>query len=368
MNIYPFIPTFPHLELISSPDSFFSSIKSQYLNHKEAGFFDEFNEKCVLVHKINSGKQQFIGLVASNDIDDLKNNKIFKHENTLESKEQTMMNFFMNSRAMVKPILLAYKPNKEIDNLLNQLIAHKKADKDIQFENELRHRFWIINDEKIIDQLTLLFSTKVKKSYIADGHHRCSTVLKMAQNKVLNKDGKELSSILSAYYSFDNLQVFDYNRILDIQGEMSPIKFIIRMSKYCHIKPLNKPGKPSKKHKIHMLISGEWFEAKWKKSILKKYKNLKLVLDASLLNKYIFNKIVGIADVRTDPRISYSSGILPLEQVCKPLRKERYKIGFFLHSLDLEDVILAADENLCLPPKTTGFEPRLKSGKVGSEF
>ena len=368
MKIYPFKPTLPLMELIPSPDSFFSSIKSQYLNHKAAGFFIEEDIPLIFVHEIVSPLGNFVGIIAANDIADLKKKHILAHENTLESKEQTMMNFLMKARAMVKPILLAYEPVKEIDQIINHVKDKNEPDKIIEFEHDLVQRFWKIKDKTTLDTLANLFDKKVKNSYIADGHHRCATVLKMAKNQVKNKDGKDLKKILSAYYSFDNLKVYDYNRIVDIQGEISPIKLLAKLSKYCKIRPLTSPGKPDYKHVMHFLMAGEWFEARWKKKILDKYAGNKLILDASLINKYIFKKILNIEDVRVDPRISYSSGVLPLSEVAKPLKKEKYKIGIFLHPLDLEDVLLAADYKLSLPPKSTWFEPRIKSGLVVNEF
>lgn len=368
MKIYPFKPTLPLMDLVPSPDSFFSSIKSQYLNHKAAGFFEEHDHPLIFVHQIQSPLGTFGGIIAANDISDLKNRNILAHEKTLESKEQTMMNFLMKARAMVKPILLAYDPVKEIDQIINHVISSKEPDKIIEFEHDMIQRFWKIRDKTTLDTLVNLFDKKVKKCYIADGHHRCATVLKMSKNKVKNKDGKDLKKILSAYYSYDNLKVYDYNRIVDIQGEISPIKMLAKLSKYCTIDPLATPGKPVNKHVINFLMGGEWFEAKWKKKVLKKYTGNKLILDASLINKYVFKEILNIEDVRVDPRISYSSGVLPLDEVAKPLKKEKYKIGIFLHPLDLEDVLLAADYKLSLPPKSTWFEPRIKSGLVVNEF
>ncbi len=368
MKVYPFKATFPHMDMIPSPDLFFSSIKSQYVHHRTAGFYEKDDEKAIYIQQITTKHGVHQGIIVNNELEDLKSGKILKHEKTLNAKEQTMMNFFLKSRAMVKPVLLAHPEVQGLTDIINEIIKKDSPVQKAKFDDGQMHKYWKITDSDTIIRIQKIFEQKVKKCYIADGHHRCATVLKMSENVHINEEGINVKRILSAYYSFDNLKIFDYNRIVNIQGEISPLKTLAQLSKYAKIKPLETLSKPKQQHHVHLLLGGECFRVKWKSSLIKKHQNEQLVLDAMLVNKYLFNDILKIKDVRTDPRISYSEGIKDFSKVVKPLRKEKYKIGVFLPPLTMSEIVTAAENQIALPPKSTWFEPRIKSGLLVREF
>lgn len=368
MKLFPFKATLPNLELIPSPDAFFSAIKDDYIEKKHSGFFSQNKTESIFIQKIITKFGEHYGIIANNDLKDLNNGKILKHEKTLNAKEQSMLNFFMHSKAMVKPILLGYPKQKEITDFISNHTTTHPSDVIVHFEEGTKYEYWEIKNGKQIKAIQKLFDRHVTKCYIADGHHRCATMTKLIGNEFLANEGLEINQIMTAYYAFDNLTILDYNRIVDLQGEITPLSLIAKLSKYCELKILYTKSKPTEKNRFHLYLLGEWFELKWKDKVLKKHKKEKLLLDASLVNYYLFNKILKISDVRTDPRIQYSEGILPLSKVLKTLKKDKDKIGIFLPALNMEDIKIAAEHDIELPPKSTWFEPRIKSGLIISEF
>ncbi len=368
MKLYPFKATLPNLDLIPSPDAFFSSIKNDYHDNKLSGFFKPKGSLCIFIQKITTNYGQHYGIIANNALHDLENGKILKHEKTLNAKEQSMLSFLLHAKAMVKPILLAYPEVEDITEFIQKYVKENPIEITVNFEDGTKHDYWTISKSKQIQKVQSLFEKNVSKCYIADGHHRCATMIKLMDNEYLAKEGIVIDQILSAYYSFDNLKILDYNRIVDLQGEISPLKLMAKLSKYCDIKPLSSKAKPTEVYRFHLFLEEEWYELTWHDKVIKKHADEKLLLDSSLVNYYIFGKILKIKDVRTDPRITYSEGVLPLKKVIKALKKDKDKIGIFLPPMSIEDIKVAAEHDISLPPKSTWFEPRIKSGLVISEF
>lgn len=368
MNIHPFKALLPQLDLIPSPDSFFGSIKAQFTHYAESGFFKQTSKNSLFILQIESPMGNHTGIIANNSIEDLNSNKILVHEKTLNSKEQTMMNFLLQARAMVKPVLLTYPKVKGIDDFIAKYIDNNKPFQTVDFDNGITHSIWKINGSKDINYIQQQFLKKVPKCYIADGHHRCATMANLASKKQVKGEKISIDKMMCTYFSFENLKIFDYNKIVDIQGDISPLSLMAKLSEIAKVTRLKSKKKPTKKGRIHMTINGEWFELKWRKSILQQFRKDLLILDAHLVNHFILYKILKIEDVRTSPKISYSEGIKPLKNVVKPLMKEKYKIGIFLPPLEVSDIITAADNGLSLPPKSTWFEPRIKSGLINCTF
>lgn len=367
MKIYPFQAIYPNLTLVTSPDSFFDSMKHDYPEFVKSGFFHKSAQDAIYIYQIESEGHSYRAVIAANDIKDIDERKILKHEETLSTKEQSMMQLILQRNAMIKPVLLAYKENKKINSFLEKILTSSRAFFQFEFEEtQESHTLYAITNPNEINKLQKLFKTKVKKCYIADGHHRVSTAAILSNSDHLRQD--QLNSLLSVYFTFEELDIYDYNRSIQIQDGVTDAQIIARISKVCKIREIETSSKPKKKHHITMFIGKQWYRLKWKKKILKKYKAKGLVLDADLLNRYVLDNILEVEDIKSDLRVKYIAGTLGTEGIERLALNEHSRVGFCLFPITKKELKFVADNGLHLPPKSTWFEPRIKNGVIVQEL
>ncbi len=369
MRIKPFQAVYPNLDFVTSSDAFFASVKYEYPEYKRNGFYKRTAQEAIYIYEIETPQRTYTGLIACSDIKDYHEGNIKKHENTISSKEQQQMQLMISRNAVVKPVLLTYNGVTEINELINDYKNKHENFYEVSFASDQQtHRFWEISDGALIDQFQTLFSNKVNKTYIADGHHRCSTLSIMNKRLMKRKGVSDFDVVLSAFFSTDQLEILDFNRIIEGLNDNSLTAFMAKISQLFDIEILNMPKKPRKKHEIVMFLNKEWFKLNWKKEILLSYKNTSVLLDATMLDEKVMKWILGIEDVRTDNRVKYIEGIKGLEDFrLKTLRNEQ-SVGFCLYPVDLKDLIAVADMGKTMPPKSTWFEPRMKNGLIAQEF
>jgi len=370
MILKPFQAIIPNLGLISSADAFFNTVKNQYTEYLHNGFFKRSAQEAIYVYRLKSSEGIHKGIMTSTDVEDFSNGRVLKHENTLAAKEQQMMNLLLQNHAMVKPVLLAYDHVKDIDDFIDKVIVEDEPFFEIEFQQAHQvHTIWEINDGERLSVLFDLFRKKVKKSYIADGHHRVSTMVNL--HKTQEESGvleNPLTGIFSIYFSWKELSVYDYNRCIEAFQLISPIKFMAFLTRYFKIKPLKHGRKPRSKHELTMNMYGEWYRLKWKNSILKKHEKDSVIFDADLLNEYVLQGILGIKNIREDSRITYLSGIEGSTGMEDAVAKSQNNVGFCLYPIPYEDIKKVSEEGKVMPPKSTWFEPRVKNGLVTMEF
>lgn len=365
MNLRPFQAVFPRTDYITSSEHFFSTVKEDYNEFEESGFFEKSPREGFYVYQIRQGEQYFTGLVACTDINDYNEGKILKHEKTLSAKEQQQIHLLLKRKAQVKPILLTYPKNERISDLLKSQIENQKATVEINFEQlDETHRFWAITDGKMLQKIREMFKKEVPYIYIADGHHRTSATALMYDRT----GGESFKSVLCAFFETTELQIFDFNRVIEGLNEVSPTWFMAKMSQLFDIQELSVPTKPSKKHEITLFVNKEWYKLTWRKEVLETYKNEPVLLDVMLLNEKVLTDILGIEDVRTDLRVKYIEGPKGVDGVKGKTIKSEGRIGFCLYPVDMSDFIKISDLGKTLPPKSTWFEPRIKNGLIVKEF
>ncbi|MDA9774185.1 DUF1015 family protein [Saprospiraceae bacterium] len=366
MRIKPFKALFPDIKMVPKADSFFSVMKQEFPYYLKNSFFKRTKEPHLYLYQIEQLGKKSLGLVASTSVEDIKENKILKHENTIAMKEQQMLDLALQRNAMIKPVLLAHDTNKSLKNIYQEILKGKPF-LEIPFtEEKSTHKIWKIKDQRTIEKITDIFNTDFKKTYIADGHHRVSTGMLLNQNK--RKSKADFGDLLSIYFSFDDLTIYDYNRVVSILKEVSPTELIASLSKYFKMKQIKALRKPREKHEIIFSINGENYQLLWRKKFLISGGSDKLILDARLLNKYVFGEIMGINDVRNDSRISYIGGLAGVQGVKKQLLKNDHSVGFMLYPIQREELTHVADAGSTLPPKSTWFEPRIKNAILAQEF
>lgn len=368
MNIKPFKAVFPKVDLITSPESFFASIKYQYREYRSSGVYSKTEEEAYYIYQIISQFGRHTGFVCATSVQDLNTKKILPHEGTLAMKEQQMMHLLLKRKALVKPLLLGYYP---VDNILEEVyqnIDEEKPTVSIHFdESQETHQLWTITNPGLKTKIHDSFE-KLGTAYIGDGHHRATTVSLLHASKELGTDAQKYKNLLTAYFPFNQLRIWDYNRVVDIADIMPSSLFVARLSRYFKIKPIRKARKPLMKHELCFLIDDQWYSMRWKKKYTEKKDNSEVILDSALIDKYVFQKILKIADVRTDTRIKYYGGTEPMDKLIKQAKKFKQGVGLCIFPVAIEELTHMADDHLTLPPKSTWFLPRLKSGIIAKDL
>ena len=359
IHIQPFTGILPNIEMISAPDSFFGQVKEQYQSLARAGYFHQEATKSLYVYRIESLHGVHVGLLAALPVTDYLAGNILKHEQTLAAKEEKTAKLVLERGAMIKPVVLAHRPSKAIHHLLYNSMEAKPPVLHIALKGG-KHSFWKIDDEAAIHTLQVAFTEKIPQVYIADGHHRVASAAEVYQ-----KTGKH-EFILAALFASSELKIWDYNRVVEGLFNQTPLSFMAHLSEVCHISPLPKLAAPTQKNEFAMHLDGQWFGLRWRNDIIAQQNTIAERLDATMLNQYILKPLLGIADIRTDLRVSYIEGVKGLEILAQ--RNRIPTVSFALFPVSPDDFFSLADGRQTMPPKSTWFEPRIKNGFISMEI
>lgn len=365
MVINTFKAIYPNINFITESESYFEGVKNEYVELKENGFFISKSFESFYICQIVSESRTYTGLIAAVSIHDYLNGHIKGHEATLSAKEQVHVNIVLKNKAFLKPVLLTFPNVEEITQSLNEYI-HKnesflKIEKDIHGQT---HTFWQIKDLQLVEKLIKLFAEKVPVTYIADGHHRTSTTALLYNRLKGQKEQEDFSTILAGFFPAQELEIDEFNRVIEALDDMSAITFMAKLAAVCEITPLESGRKPLRKNEMTMLIKKEWFSLVWRKKVIEKHTQDGLILDAALLNTEIIQNIIGISDIKNDPRVKYVEGPAGISAVKNLVAKDDENIGFCLYPILLDELMQVSDKGDILPPKSTYFQPRLRNGLI----
>jgi len=365
MLIRPFRAVLPNMKLVSSPKTFFSSVREKYPNYKKGNFFRKAAKEAIYVIQITREGEKHEGLVTCAHIDEFTSQRIKKHENTISAKEQQQIDLILSRGAGVKPVLVFHKEVKKISEWIKEVIGAKKRTYEVKFNDKEVHKIWSVTDAENVEHICKLYKKHIKEAYIADGHHRCSSTALMSKNYA-GESINPYEYLMTSFFPSNQLKIYDFNRIINLLDQISPVRFVAKLSKYCNIEPIKAYKSPSAKFEMTMYLRKEWYTIKWKKELLNSSTNI--LLDANLMNKYIMTEILQIEDIRTDTRIKYLEGVKPLLTFKNHCNKLENGIGFVLYPVDISDLVEVADQGKIMPPKSTWFEPRMKNGLLVQEF
>ncbi len=332
-------------------------IKEQVLNQDEKDNF-------YIYRQIMNGRVQ-TGLVACTSIDDYENNIIKKHEFTRPEKEQDRINNFDYCDANTAPIFLSYRKNDKINTIINDWIKFHMPVYNFKSDDGVTHIVWVVDDENKVEKLSNLFD-RVKYLYIADGHHRTASSYKVGlKRRESNPDytgEEEFNYFMSVIFPDDDLFIMDYNRVVkDLNGNsveefLSKVEEKFKIDKYRH----NAPYKPLKKHTFGMYLGDEWYKLTAKEGTFDSEDPVES-LDASILQSNLLKPILGVEDPRTSDKIDFVGGIRGLKELEKRVDEEM-KVAFSMYPVTIKDLMKVADTGNVMPPKSTWFEPKLRSG------
>lgn len=316
-----------------------------------------------IYRQIMNGRAQ-TGIVACSSIDDYRNNVIKKHEHTRADKEQDRINHVDYCDANTGPIFLTYRSRDEINKIVDKYTA-KEPIYNFIADDKVTHMVWKIDKEEDIKALVDQFEA-VKSLYIADGHHRTASAVRvgmMRREQNPNYNGEEeFNYFLSVIFPDKDLQIMDYNRVVKDLNGLSRDEYMAKVSEKFHVSLYEGEGpyKPEEKHSYGMYLEGKWYRLVAKEG---SYDSNDPVarLDVSILQNNLLKPILGIEDPRTSDRIDFVGGIRGLEELERRVNKDM-KLAFSMYPTTIADLMAISDAGEVMPPKSTWFEPKLRSG------
>ncbi|MBE3091104.1 MAG: DUF1015 domain-containing protein [Candidatus Atribacteria bacterium] len=327
-------------------------------------YLQDKQERIYIYRQLMKGRAQ-TGLVVCVSIDDYLKGKIKKHENTREDKEKDRTNHIDFTNANTEPVFLTYRAKDGIKQIIDRWTKEGKPVYNFTSEDGITHTCWVIDDKTIIQQLIESFA-EIDYLYIADGHHRAAAATKVGikrREQLKNYTGKEeFNYFLSVLFPHDELYIMDYNRVVaDLAGN-SEEEFIRKISEKFTIEEYSGEGpyRPEARHTFGMYLNNCWYKLTAKSWTFDEKDTIDS-LDVSILQNNLLTPILGIEDPRTDQRIEFVGGIRGLEELEKRI-KAGMKVAFSLYPTSIEELIKVADAEKLMPPKSTWFEPKLRSG------
>jgi len=312
-------------------------------------------ENYYLYQLTMSGNSQ-TGLVACTSIDDYTQGKIKKHEYTRHEKEIDRMNHIRSCDANTSPIFLSYRKNTEIQQLIQDWQDTHEAIYDFTSYYDVEHKVWLLDDPVVIQQLENAFAS-LEALYIADGHHRTESAVKVGLEKRENQTNSvESDFFLSILFPEDELMIKEYNRVLNVEV---PEDFFTQLQESFIVEETNEK-RPTSPAEIMMYLSGKWYQLKVKENKIPTDPVGKL--DVSLLQNLLIAPIFDIQDVRSDDRIDFVGGIYGPQRLEELVDSHNWNVAFSMYPTKMRDLLQVADAKEIMPPKSTWFEPKLLSG------
>jgi uncharacterized protein (DUF1015 family) len=346
----------------SDDDIVYAKARDTLWQMVQDGIFIREGKSCYYIYELTMNGRAQTGLVGCASIDDYLNNVIKKHENTREDKELDRINHVDICNAQTGPIFLAYHAHRAIGEIVNQV---KKAAPlyDFTSPDDIRHAVWCIDADADIAAIAAAFA-EIENIYIADGHHRAASAVKVGlKRRAAHPDyngEEEFNYFLSVLFPHDQLLIMDYNRVVKDLNGYGKEDFLLEAARFFDIEEMGKdPYKPRAKAEIGMYLDGQWYKLMAKDAIFS-HDPVK-GLDVSLLQDNLLKPILGIKDPRTDKRIDFVGGIRGLEELERRANSDM-QLAFAMYPTQIEELFAVSDADKLMPPKSTWFEPKLRSG------
>ncbi len=323
-------------------------------------------QACLYIYKLSMNGRSQTGLVACTSIDEYVSGVIKKHELTREDKELDRIKHVDYCNANTGPIFLAYKEKKEINQVIENWVNHHAPIYDFVSDDQVGHTVWVIEHQDVINELVRHFN-EVPSLYIADGHHRNASAVKVGlkrrQENPNYGETCEFNYYLSVIFPDEQLKIMDYNRVVKDLNNLTYDEFMSKVREKFDIEILENQEAFSPKviHTFGMYLENKWYKLTAKKEIIKENDSVQC-LDVSILQNELLQPILGIKDMRTDKRIDFVGGIRGISELTKRVNSGEMKIAFSMFPTSMSELMNVADAGEIMPPKSTWFEPKLRSG------
>lgn len=312
------------------------------------------------------GRTQY-GLVACCHFEDYLNGKIKKHELTRPDKEEDRMIHVRNQNANIEPVFFSYPAVKEVDEIVSSIVEAQDPEYDFVAEDGFGHHFWVIKDMAINSRITEIFE-EVPALYVADGHHRTAAAARVGEQKMKENPShtgnEEYCFFLTVLFPDNQLKIIDYNRTVKDLNGLTEEELISALSEDFDVEQKGADiYKPDSLHNFSMYLAGKWFSLTAKEGRYDDNDPIG-VLDVTILSSLVLDKLLGIKDLRTDKRVDFVGGIRGLAELSDRVDRGDMAVAFALYPVSMKQLIDIADSGNIMPPKTTWFEPKLRSGVV----
>ena len=351
-------------------EAVYAKAVENYKAWKEKGWLVKEEKECYYIYaQTMNGKRQY-GLVACCHFEDYLEGRIKKHERTRADKEEDRMKHVRAQSANLEPVFFAYPEREDMNAIVNRIIA--EAPKyDFVSEDGVGHTLWLVDGDEDIKNITAIFE-QIPALYVADGHHRTAAAAGVGKERMLanpNHTGEEeYCYFLAVIFPDAQLNIIDYNRVVKDLNGLSKEEFLAEVAKDFVVE---KKGadiyKPNALHNFGLYLDGEWYSMTAKEGTYDDNDPIG-VLDVTVLSNLVLDKVLGIKDLRRDKRIDFVGGIRGLGELQKRVDSGEMKVAFALYPVSMQQLIDIADSGNIMPPKTTWFEPKLRSGVVIHEF
>lgn len=353
-----------------------TDVHSPQVYNKAVENFNAFKEKGWLVKdekdsfyiyaQTMNNKTQY-GIVGCAAVEDYMSGVIKKHELTRPDKEEDRMKHVRVNNANIEPVFFTFPSTPEIDSIVTNIVENNKPEYDFVADDGFGHHFWIVSDSAVVRKLESFFE-QVPSTYVADGHHRTAAAALVGNEKKRNNSGhtgnEEYNFFLAVLFPHDQLTIIDYNRVVKDLNGLSSEEFLSKLEsgfeveeKGCEI------FKPDELHTFSMYLDGLWYSLKAKKDTYNDDDPIG-VLDVTILTNQILAPHLNITDLRRSERIEFVGGIRGLSELKKRVDSGEMRVAFALFPVSMDQLIRIADTGNIMPPKTTWFEPKLRSGLV----
>jgi len=334
---------------------------------KNGWLVQDTEEKLYIYAQTMNGRTQY-GIVGCTHIEDYFNNKIKKHELTRKDKEEDRMIHVRITNANVEPVFFSYPANKGIDEIVNRIVTHTKPVYDFTADDGFGHHFWTIDDKSVIARIIEIFEIEIPSLYVADGHHRTAAAALVGMEKRKNNPShngtEEYNYFMSVLFPDNQLKIIDYNRVVKDLNNLSSEQFMHKLGEVFIVE--NKGVDiytPDHLHNFAMYFEGNWYSLTARQGTYDDNDPIG-VLDVTILSNLLLDDILDIKDLRTSTRVDFVGGIRGLGELKKRVDSGEMKAAFALYPVSMKQLINIADTGNIMPPKTTWFEPKLRSGLV----
>ena len=315
------------------------------------------------------GRTQY-GLVVCASVDDYMTGKIKKHELTRRDKEEDRMKHVRVNNANIEPVFFAYPHHDELDRIVAD-VAKGEPEYDFTAPDGVGHRFWVISDEAAIRRITEIFAA-MPALYIADGHHRSAAAALVGDEKRRqnphHRGDEEYNYFMAVCFPDNQLTIIDYNRVVKDLNGLTDDEFLARLADHFDVERKGKEMyKPNKLHNFSLYLSGEWYSLTAHPDTYDDHDPIG-VLDVTISSRYILDELLGIRDLRSDKRVDFVGGIRGLGELKRRVDSGEMRAALALYPVSMKQLIDIADSGNIMPPKTTWFEPKLRSGLVIHEL
>lgn len=338
---------------------------------RKEGWLQQDGEECYYIYaQTMEGRTQY-GLTMCCHFEDYLSGAIKKHELTRVEKENDRMKHVRNQQANIEPVFFAYPDNDEINAIVEKFVKENKPEYDFTAEDGFGHQLWVIKDKAINDRITEIFAG-IPALYVADGHHRTAAAARVGAeckaNNPQHTGNEEYCFFLAVTFPASQLRIIDYNRVLRDLNNLTPAEVVEKLKEHFDVEDKGtEEYRPNKLHNFAMYLEGHWWSLTAKAGTYNDQDPIG-VLDVTVLSNLVLDKIFDIKDLRTSDRIDFVGGIRGLGELKRRVDNGEMKVAFALYPVSMQQLINIADSGCIMPPKTTWFEPKLRSGVVIHSF